>query len=87
MPVRKMTFSLPEEIADRLTKQVPARDRSRYLARVLEQNLRESDKALVRACLQANRVADARAIEREFDQLSDPVVDRVQEPWDDAPPR
>jgi len=83
MATRKMTFSLPESLARQFTKRVPVRDRSRYLTRLLEKNLREEEEALVRSCLLANQDPDGQTIEKEFDQLQDPI----EEPWVDAPTR
>jgi hypothetical protein len=73
MAARKMTFSLPEDLANRLLKRVPARDRSRFLAQVLEKSLREEDEALVRSCMLANRDPNVQAIEHEWDQIQDPI--------------
>lgn len=78
-----MTFSLPEELATRLVKRVPARERSRFLAQVLEKSLRENDESLIRACLIANQDPDVKAIEEEWDEIRDVI----EEPWSDAPPR
>ena len=83
MAARKMTFSLPEPLATRLVRSVPARDRSRYVAEALESRLRARDEALARACDVANGDADVMAMEREFDAISWDMV----EPWDNAPPR
>ncbi len=83
MATRKMTFSLPEPLARRFLRRVPARERSRYLAAVLEHSLRKKDAALARACRLANGSSDVRRLEREMDALKDPI----EEPWDDAPAR
>ena len=77
MATRKMTFSLPEDLAERLVRRVPARDRSRYLAKVLEENLRQEEQALIRSCLAANADPDAKVIEQEWHQLREPI----EEPW------
>ena len=74
---QKITFSLPEDLTQQLAKRVPSRERSRYLARVLERSLREEDEALVRSCILANEDPEARAIEEEFAQIADPI----EEPW------
>ena len=77
MAIRKMTFSLPENLARQFAKRVPPRERSRYLSRVLEKNLREEEETLVRSCLLANQDPDGKTIEEEFDQVPDPF----EEPW------
>lgn len=83
MAVRKMTFSLPADLANQLVKRVPARERSRFLAQVLEKSLRESDESLIRSCLSANEDPDVKAIEQEWDEIRD----AIEEPWRDAPAR
>jgi hypothetical protein len=83
MAVRKMTFSLPMDLADQLVKRVPSRERSRFLAQVLEKSLREYDESLIRSCLSANEEPDLKAIEQEWDEIRD----AIEEPWSDAPAR
>ena len=78
-----MTFSLPSELAQLFVRRVAARDRSRYLAQVLERSLREEESELIRSCMLANDDPDARLIEREWDRMRDPI----EEPWIDSPPR
>lgn len=83
MAVRKMTFSLPADLAATFIRRVPARERSRYLAEALANRLEERERQLIAACEIANRDAGVIAIEREFDRLSDEIV----EPWTVAPKR
>jgi len=83
MAARKMTFSLPADLANRLVKRVPARERSRFLAQVLEKSLREEDDALIRSCLLANQDPEVKVIEQEWDGIRD----ALEEPWSDAPAR
>ena len=83
MAVRKMTFSLPEDLAAKLLKRVPSRDRSRFLAQALEKSLREDDESLIRSCLLANEDPEVQAIEQEWDAMRDPI----EEPWSGAPSR
>jgi metal-responsive CopG/Arc/MetJ family transcriptional regulator len=83
MAARKMTFSLPSDLANQLVKRVPARERSRFLAQALEKSLQEEDEALIRACLMANVDPDIKAIEQEWDEIRDVI----EEPWSDAPAR
>ena len=83
MAVRKMTFSLPADLANRLVKRVPAHERSRFLTQVLEKSLREDDESLIRSCLSANEDPDVKAIEREWDEIRD----AIEEPWSDGPAR
>jgi hypothetical protein len=74
---RKMTFTLPEDLAKRFIKRVPARKRSRFLAEALEDRLGERDRQLIRACEVANHDPEVRTIETEFASLPDDVT----EPW------
>ena len=83
MAVRKMTFSLPADLASQLVKRVPARERSRFLAKLLEKSLREDDESLIRSCLSANEDPDVKAIEQEWAQ----IPDTIEEPWSDPPAR
>ena len=83
MAARKMTFSLPEDLAKEFLKSVAARDRSKYVARALAERLKAEEAALARSCEIANASDDLRAMEREFDAIS---VD-IAEPWIDATAR
>jgi hypothetical protein len=83
MATRKMTFSLPADLASQLVKRVPARDRSRFLAKALEKSLREEEQALVRSCRLANQDPEVAVIEQEWDQIGD----QVEELWSESSPR
>ena len=83
MAARKMTFTIPEDLASRFLRRVPARDRSQYVAEALSDKLAQRDHRLARACEIANHDADVEQIERDFDAASDAVT----EPWDDVAPR
>jgi len=60
-----MTLSIPDEVAHRFQAAVPARKRSRIVARLLEQELKERDNSLAVACRAANR---DKALEKEIDE-------------------
>jgi hypothetical protein len=83
MASRKMTFSLPEDLASSFTRRVPARDRSRYVADALADKLAERERRLIQACEIANQDPQVREIELDFDALTD----AMPEPWKDAPAR
>ena len=83
MATRKMTFTLPNELATQLIRRVPARHRSRYVAEALALKLKERDGTLARACDVANRSRQVRNVEREFDALPEEIA----EPWDEPTPR
>ncbi len=78
-----MTFTLPEELASRFVRRVPARDRSRYVADALAEKLAQREKRLIQACEIANNDPGVREIEEEFDALQDEIA----EPWKDAATR
>ena len=80
MPSRKLTFTLPQDLAVEFLRRVPASRRSQYVATAIADKLRERETQLVRACEAANNSTDVRAIETSFDALAD-ESDAVQEPW------
>ena len=86
MASRKMTFTIPEELAGQLLRRVPARDRSRYVTDAIAAKLRDREQRLIRACEIANGDPDALAIERDWDALAD-KTDKVTEPWNDTQTR
>lgn len=81
-----MTFTVPENLASEFVRKVPARDRSRYVTEAIASKLTERDAQMIRACEAANADPDVLNIEQEWDALADPV-DRMSEPWNDAPAR
>ena len=83
MASRKMTFTLPEDIAGQLVHRIPARDRSRYVSQAIADKLREREKRLIHACEIANRDAELPALEREWEAISSDIA----EPWTDAETR
>jgi metal-responsive CopG/Arc/MetJ family transcriptional regulator len=83
MASKKMTFTLPEDLASRFVRRVPARDRSRYIADALAEKLAQREKELIRACEIVNHDPDVLKIEKELDALTDEIV----EAWDSTPAR
>jgi hypothetical protein len=77
MAMRKMTFSVPEQLAVQFLCSVASRDRSRFVSEALAVRLEERDAALVRACDIANQDLDVAEIEKELDGLGD----QMAEPW------
>jgi hypothetical protein len=83
MPSRKMTFTLPEEVAISFLRKVGPSRRSKYVAEAIEAKLREREEMLKAACLAANEDPETREIQAEFDALPDTMT----EEWDDTPSR
>ena len=80
MASRKLTFTLPNELAAEFLRRVPASLRSQYVATAIADKLREREAQLIRACEVANNSADVREIETSWEALAD-ESDRVREPW------
>ena len=85
MASRKMTFTLPEDLAGQFLKRVPARDRSRYVSEAIAARLREREEQLIRACEIANSHPDVLAIEKDWEALDE--ADPIEEPWNVASTR
>ena len=77
MAIRKMTFSVPEQLAVQFLRRVPSRDRSRFVSEALAAQLEARDLQLIQACEAANADLDAAEIEKEFDGIRDEMA----EPW------
>ncbi|MGH9353371.1 MAG: hypothetical protein ACRD2G_14620 [Terriglobia bacterium] len=75
MATRKMTFTLPEDLATKFVGQVAARDRSRYLAEALAAKLAKRERRLTQACQIANNDPEVETIEKEFDSISGEIVE------------
>jgi len=80
MASRKLTFTLPDDLATQFLRRVPPSQRSHYVATAITAKLREREEDLARACEVANRSADVLDIETSLDGLAD-EGDRIQEPW------
>ena len=77
MAVRKVTFSVPEQLAMPFLRKVPSRNRSRFVSEALAARLEEREAALIHACEIANQDMDVAEIEKELDGLGDEMA----EPW------
>lgn len=80
MPSRKLTFTLPQDLAAEFLHRVPASLRSQYVATAIADKLRQREAELARACEAANNSTDVRDIENSFEALAD-EADRVREQW------
>jgi ubiquinone biosynthesis protein UbiJ len=86
MADRKMTFTIPEELAGQLLRRVALRDRSRYVSEAIAAKLGEREERLIRACEVANQEADVLMMEHDWDAMAD-RTDQLEDPWTMAPPR
>jgi hypothetical protein len=80
MASRKLTFTLPQDLAAEFLRRVPASLRSQYVAAAIADKLQEREERLVRACEAANDSVDVREIEDSLDGLAD-ESDAVREQW------
>jgi hypothetical protein len=85
MATRKITFTIPEDIAAQFLRRVLARDRSRYVTEAIAAKLWEREQRMIRACEVANHSPDIPAIEQDWDALDE--AERIEEPWNIAPTR
>jgi hypothetical protein len=79
MPSRKMTFTLPEEIAIPFLRRVGPSRRSKYVAEAIAARMREREEMIKEACLAANNDPETQEIQAEFDALPDTMT----EVWDE----
>ena len=61
----RVTLSIPDAVAQRFQAAVPARQRSRLVTRLLEQELTKHADSLAAACRAANQ---DKALQREIDE-------------------
>ena len=71
----RITLSIPDKVARRFRAAVPARQRSRLVTRLLENELSERDDSLAAACRAANR---DRILEQEIGEWQS-FDDRIEE--------
>jgi hypothetical protein len=83
MAMRKMTFTIPDEVATSFLRVVPSARRSRFVTEALRKTLREREEALIAACDAVNADAGLNAFVDEWQAASDPV----EEPWDESASR
>ncbi len=83
MAMRKMTFTIPEEVARPFLLAVPSTHRSKFVADVLRSKLKEREEALIAACDAVNADSELNALVDELQALNDPI----EEPWDESAAR
>jgi hypothetical protein len=83
MANRKMTFSFPEELADRFVRVVPSSRRSRYIADLIEEKMHQRDRILIEACEAVNADPELNRLTEDWQSAIDPI----EEPWDESASR
>ena len=81
--MRKMTFTIPEEVAKPFLLAVPSTRRSKFVAEALKSKLKEREEALISACDAVNADSELNALVDELQALNDPI----EEPWDESAAR
>ena len=80
MAMRKMTFTIPDDVAAPFLRVVPSARRSRFVADALRRSLKEREATLIAACDAVNADAELNSLVDEWQAVADPI----EEPWDDA---
>ena len=80
MAMRKMTFTIPDEVATPFLRAVPSARRSKFVSDSLRKTLREREEALLAACDAVNADPELSALTEEWQAASDPI----EEPWDES---
>lgn len=83
MAMRKMTFTIPEEVAAPFLRVVPSARRSKFVADALRRSLKDRESALAAACDAVNEDAKLNKLVDDWQSINDPI----EEPWDDAAAR
>jgi hypothetical protein len=78
MAMRKMTFTIPEDVAGPFLRVVPSARRSKFVADALRKTLREREDALIKACDAVNADVGMNALIDGWQTTGDPI----EEPWD-----
>jgi len=79
--MRRMTFALPDKLADQFAKGVPAREGLRFIVEALSEKLVRRERRLIRGCTIANRNPDIASLEQDLERLQDDILGS----WTDAP--
>jgi hypothetical protein len=80
MAMRKMTFTIPDDLASSFARAVPSAKRSRFVAEALRVTLRQREQSLAAACDAVNADAQLNSLTDEWQAIIDPI----EEPWNDS---
>ena len=80
MAMRKMTFTIPDEVATPFLRVVPSARRSKFVADALKKTLKDREDALIAACDAVNADPALNNLVDEWQAVNDPI----EEPWDES---
>lgn len=80
MAMRKMTFTIPDEVANPFLRMIPSARRSKFVADALKKTLKEREDALIAACDAVNADPALNTLVDEWQAVND----RIEEPWDES---
>lgn len=83
MAMRKMTFTMPDDVVTPFLRAVPATQRSKFVADSLRKTLKEREDALIAACDAVNADPELNALVDDWQAVND----RIEEPWDEPAAR
>lgn len=83
MAMRKMTFTIPEEVAKPFLLAVPSTRRSKFVADALKAKLKSREEDLIAACDAVNADSELNALVEELQSMNDPI----EEQWDESAAR
>lgn len=78
--MRKMTFTIPDEVASSFVRAIAPARRSRFVTDALRRTLQHREQALIAACEAVNADAAVNATVDEWQAVDDPIA----EPWDEG---
>ncbi|MDQ2925778.1 MAG: hypothetical protein M3R43_09520 [Acidobacteriota bacterium] len=77
MAMRKVTFTIPDEVLTPFLRSIPSSRRSHYVTDAIRRRLREQEEALAAACDAVNADPELNALIDDWQAFSDPI----EEPW------
>jgi hypothetical protein len=78
--MRKMTFTIPDEVAKPFLRAVPSTLRSKFVTDALRKTLKDREAALIAACDAVNADPELNALVDDWQAANDPIA----EPWDEG---
>jgi metal-responsive CopG/Arc/MetJ family transcriptional regulator len=80
MAMRKMTFTIPDEVATPFLRAVPSTRRSKFVADALRKTLNYRETDLIAACQAANAYPELNTLVDDCQAVNDAIA----EPWDEG---